>query len=132
MSRVVLLPFFLSGFAALVYEVVWTRSLFHLLGGTSSTFAFVLVVFTVGLAIGGRVGGSRAFDRGSRLRWYALLQIVIAVFGAAPCDAFLLIGTVGAGSLGSANGASGLATGLQLLLAAVYLLIPTVAMGATF
>jgi spermidine synthase len=41
-----------SGFTALAAEVLWTRQLALLLGGTVYTFALVLAVFLLGLALG--------------------------------------------------------------------------------
>jgi spermidine synthase len=46
----------LSGMSALGAEVVWTRLLALLLGGTVYTFSLILAVFLVGLGIGSSVG----------------------------------------------------------------------------
>ncbi len=46
----------LSGMAALGAEVVWTRLLSLLLGGTVYTFSLILAVFLIGLGIGSTVG----------------------------------------------------------------------------
>ena len=46
----------LSGMSALGAEVVWTRLLSLLLGGTVYTFSIILAVLLVGLAIGSSVG----------------------------------------------------------------------------
>ncbi len=46
----------LSGMAALGAEVVWTRLLALLLGGTVYTFSLVLAVFLIGLGIGSSLG----------------------------------------------------------------------------
>ena len=45
-----------SGFCALGAEVVWTRLLSLLLGGTVYTFSIILAVFLVGLGIGSNLG----------------------------------------------------------------------------
>ena len=50
----------LSGMAALGAEVVWTRLLSLLLGGTVYTFALILAVFLIGLGIGGAGGSALA------------------------------------------------------------------------
>src|SRR6185503_19621375 len=50
----------ISGLAALGAEVVWTRLLSLLLGGTVYTFSLILAVFLVGLGIGSSVGASVA------------------------------------------------------------------------
>jgi spermidine synthase len=46
----------LSGMSALGAEVVWTRLLALLLGGTVYTFSLILAVFLIGLGIGSSVG----------------------------------------------------------------------------
>src|SRR6185295_10626420 len=46
----------LSGMAALGAEVVWTRLLSLLIGGTVYTFSIILAMFLVGLGIGSSVG----------------------------------------------------------------------------
>lgn len=50
----------LSGMAALGGEVVWTRLLSLLFGGTVYTFSIILAVFLVGLGIGSSVGSAVA------------------------------------------------------------------------
>jgi len=52
----------LSGFTALSAEVIWTRVLSLLFGGTVYTFAMILAVFLVGLGIGSTVAASVARD----------------------------------------------------------------------
>ena len=50
---VVYLLFFLSGAAALVYQVVWVRSLSLVFGGSHQAVATVLAIFMAGLGLGG-------------------------------------------------------------------------------
>ena len=75
---VVYLLFFLSGAAALVYQVVWVRSLTLIFGGSHLAVTAVLAIFMAGLALGGYLIG-RAVDRVERpLRLYGLLELGIA------------------------------------------------------
>src|SRR3990170_4811040 len=75
---VVYLLFFLSGAAALVYQVVWVRSLTLIFGGSHLAVTAVLAIFMAGLALGGYLIG-RAVDRVERpLRLYGLLPLRIA------------------------------------------------------
>ena len=53
----VLALFFLSGFAALVYETVWTRQLVLVFGGTVTSVSTVLAGFMAGLGLGALAGG---------------------------------------------------------------------------
>ncbi|MBI3844466.1 MAG: fused MFS/spermidine synthase [Planctomycetes bacterium] len=127
MRLALLVPFFLSGFAALVDEIVWTRALYHVLGGTAETFALILVVFSSGLALGGLLGGSRRLQGGSALTWYAILQLAIAFFAAVSCP--VLEALSGIGRLGLSGTADSV---LRTTLAVAFLGVPTIAMGATF
>ena len=55
-ARAVHLAIALSGMSALGAEVVWTRLLSLVLGGTVYTFSLILAVFLIGLGIGSSVG----------------------------------------------------------------------------
>ena len=74
--------FFLSGFNALVFEVVWTRSLSLLLGSTTEAVVMVTSAFMLGLGLGAlnwrRVLGSR-----QPLRAFVGLELGIALVGGA-------------------------------------------------
>jgi len=72
--------FFFSGAAALMYEVVWVRSLSLIFGGTHLAVTTVLSVFMGGLALGGFLIGKRVDTIKSPLRFYGLLEIGIALF----------------------------------------------------
>ncbi|MGE5069628.1 MAG: fused MFS/spermidine synthase, partial [Bacillota bacterium] len=50
---VLLTSFALSGFASLVYENAWTRSLTLVIGSSIYSFSTMLVTFLIGLALGG-------------------------------------------------------------------------------
>jgi spermidine synthase len=52
----------LSGFCALAGEVIWTRLLALLLGGTVYTFSIILAVFLIGLGIGSALGSILSRD----------------------------------------------------------------------
>jgi spermidine synthase len=68
----------LSGFTALGAEVVWTRMLSLLLGGTVYTFAIILAVFLAGIGLGS-AAGSMIVRRGGRPRlWLAVSQWILA------------------------------------------------------
>src|SRR3954464_5332025 len=58
----------LSGMSALSAEVVWTRILSLLLGGTVYTFSLILAAFLFGLGIGSSVGSAIARDRATARR----------------------------------------------------------------
>ncbi len=54
--KLVYLVIALSGFTGLGAEVIWTRLLSLMLGGTVYTFSIILAVFLIGLGIGSSLG----------------------------------------------------------------------------
>jgi predicted membrane-bound spermidine synthase len=114
--------FFLSGAAALLYQVVWQRALYVIYGVNVESVAVVVTAFLVGLGLGSLFGGALSRDpRRARLRWFALLELGLGLFGVFSLPLFH---TVGALTLQL----SPLATGLSTF---ALVLLPTVAMGAT-
>jgi spermidine synthase len=75
----VYLAFLVSGVTALVYEILWSRYLALLVGGTSLSHTIVLATFMGGLAFGNAVFGRHADRYPDRLRLYALLELGIGV-----------------------------------------------------
>jgi len=75
----VYIMFFLSGAAALVYQVVWVRSLSLIFGGSHLAITAVLSVFMAGLALGGYGIGKYVERVKKPLLLYALLEFGIAL-----------------------------------------------------
>jgi spermidine synthase len=78
----------LSGMSALGAEVVWTRLLTLLLGGTVYTFSLILAVFLIGLGIGSSAGALLARKVADPRRALAVCQLLLIV--AITWTAFLL------------------------------------------
>ena len=71
-----MLVFAVSGFAALGYEILWTRVLIVHIHNSSYAFTLMLAVFLSGLAIGDCLL-VRVYDRIQRpLFWLGVLQIL--------------------------------------------------------
>ena len=64
-----------SGACALGAEVIWTRNLALLLGGTVYTFSLILGAVLAGLAVGSSIGASAARNLRSARRALALCQV---------------------------------------------------------
>jgi spermidine synthase len=64
----------LSGMSALGAEVVWTRLLSLLLGGTVYTFSLILAVFLIGLGLGSSVGALLARNAAAARVWLGACQ----------------------------------------------------------
>ena len=70
---------FFSGFAGLVYQVLWMRQLGFLFGSTSHAAATTLAAFFAGLAGGSWFWGRRSATTDNPLRVYAWLETGIAL-----------------------------------------------------
>jgi spermidine synthase len=73
--------FFLSGAAALLYEVVWVRMLTQIFGSTAYAVASVLAGFMAGLALGSFVFGRIVDRERNYLRLYGWLELGIGIYG---------------------------------------------------
>lgn len=92
--------FLLSGFAALVYETVWTRRLVLLFGATLSSASVVLSGFMAGLALGSLLGERAARRTRDPLALYGRLELGVAACAALlPLFLRLVSGVVEATSL---------------------------------
>ncbi|MHC4480279.1 MAG: spermidine synthase, partial [Planctomycetota bacterium] len=75
--------FFLSGVAALTYQIVWTKELALIFGVTVYATSAVVTAYMAGLALGSLYFG-RVADRWDRpLLLFALLEAGIALFAIA-------------------------------------------------
>lgn len=131
-----LLPcFFLSGFAALVYQVAWTRQFALVFGASPPAVAAVLAAYMGGLAVGAALAGRFVARVRRPLLAYALLEVGIAL--SALMVPFALEGVSalqarffgGLPELPAEVGAG--VTLFQLSMAFVLLAIPTALMGMT-
>ena len=122
----------LSGAAALIYEVVWTRLLAQQMGQSAGAVSTVLAAFMAGLG-GGAVAASFPAARSTprqALRLYAALELFIACSAIAMpvAVAFItpLLSFAYAGGSGVGFAAARLSAALLLMA------LPAAAMGATF
>ena len=123
----------LSGAAALVYEVAWTRLLTLYLGHGIAAASTVLAAFMGGLAVGAGVAGPKSdhTPRERAMRTYAVLELAIAALALAMPFALRAFTPLLTGAY--ADGAGGAAFPvLRLLVSVMAVALPAVAMGATF
>src|SRR5215471_10367944 len=80
---VLLAIFFASGFAALIYQIIWQRALFTIFGTNVEAVTVVVTGFLGGLGFGSLAGGwlSRTSSI-PLLALFGLIEIVIGAFGA--------------------------------------------------
>lgn len=114
--------FFLSGFAALLYQIVWQRSLFAIYGINVEAVTVVVTAFMVGLGVGSLAGGAVSKDpRRPALALFGVVETAIGVFGL--CS-LALLRWIGTRTLQLSFSATALVTFLVVL-------IPTLLMGST-
>ncbi len=137
-----LLIFFLSGMAGLLYQVVWVREFGLIFGNTLHSAALVTGVFMVGLGAGGLLAGivaDRAYrrDRLAPLRLYVFSEAGIGLLGATIAAILPRLEALSAGFSSYTIGAHGwyhLSAGSYLFRygIAILLVLPiTVLMGGT-
>ena len=80
---VFLLLFFVSGASGLIYEIVWSRLLVLVFGGTTFAITTVLACFMGGLALGSYLAGRFIERVRHAARLYGVLEICIGVYGLA-------------------------------------------------
>jgi spermidine synthase len=123
----------ISGFAALVYEVAWTRLLALVIGPTTYAFATMAAAFISGLAMGSAVGSRIARRTGRPDIWLAAMLVISAA--AATVAAWLTatrLPLLVAAQVADPSVAFTRVVVTQALGTALLLLPMTLALGATF
>lgn len=74
--------FFISGFAAIIYQVVWQRALFQFYGVNIESVTIIVSIFMFGLGIGSLIGGylSKVFPK-YLLQLFILCELSVGIFG---------------------------------------------------
>jgi spermidine synthase len=114
--------FFVSGFPALLYQIVWQRALFTLYGVNIESVTMVVTAFMLGLGLGSLLGGMIS----RRQQWpllgiFGLIELLIGAYGIVSLKVFHWAAEFTAGS-------SSLKTGI---VAFTLVVLPTMFMGAT-
>ncbi|MGV3662373.1 MAG: spermidine synthase [Prosthecobacter sp.] len=125
------LVLFLSGFCALIYQTVWLREFRLVFGGAAPAAAAVMAVFMAGLGFGGKLFGAWVERVGRPFRFYARLEVGIALAAAASPAMLGLARSLYLKTGGTAGMGLGAATCLQLLMTALVLGLPCFLMGGT-
>lgn len=120
--RALLFFFFVSGFPALIYQIIWQRALFGIFGSNIEAVTLVVSSFMLGLGLGSLAGGSlSSHPRVRPLLLFGIFELVIGVFGIASLSIIALVGsvTIGVGGAGT------------FVVSFLTVLVPTFLMGAT-
>ena len=80
-KKLLLLAFVISGFTALVYEIVWSRPLQLIFGSTIYAVSTILTTFFVGFALGSFLFRNIADNSKNSSKLFALIQLGIGIYG---------------------------------------------------
>jgi spermidine synthase len=119
-----------SGFVALVYEVVWTRVLAMTLGPTTYAFSAMLVAFIAGLAIGAAIASAMLPRTRVPAIWLGLSMIAAAAAALAAAGAVDQLPIIIARTAGQADTSFRSVFVLDVALAVAIQLPMTIALGA--
>jgi spermidine synthase len=123
----------ISGCAALIYEVSWTRLLALVIGPTTYAFATMAAAFISGLAIGSAIGARIARRVSRPAVWLAAMLVVSSVAAsAAAWYAAARLPLRVAAEVADPAAAFGPVVATQAALVGLLLLPMTLALGATF
>jgi predicted membrane-bound spermidine synthase len=118
---VLYLLFFLSGFPALIYQIVWQRALFTIFGVNVESVTVVVSAFMLGLGLGSLIGGRLSRRPGvALLALFGAMELGIALFGLVSLPLFQWVATYMAGA----------PAGQTFILTFLLVLAPTLLMGA--
>lgn len=131
--HLVLGSFALSGFAALSYEVLWTRALTFFIGNSTYAFSAMLTTFLCGLALGSLLLARLSDRRRHLVSLLGWLQVSIGVYGllTIPILAYLFYG-LDTWWEGFSSAYWGKPLWLTFVKTFVVILPPTLCMGGTF
>ena len=111
-----------TGFAALLYQVVWQRVLYSTFGVNVEAVTTVVTAFLAGLGVGSLAGGQLAKGTNHRLLLLCgLIELAIGIFGVWSLDFFRWVGSLTLGLPTIPRGA----------VMALVVMLPTTLMGAT-
>lgn len=111
-----------SGFAAIIYQIVWQRVLFTTFGVNVQAVTVVVTAFLAGLGLGSVAGGRASYGgEAVLLRRFGLLELAIGFFGFVSLPFFRWVGTLTAALPSTVRG----------LVMALIAMAPATLMGAT-
>ncbi|MBU2638067.1 MAG: fused MFS/spermidine synthase [Nanoarchaeota archaeon] len=125
--KILLIAFALSGFTALVYEVVWARQLQVIFGSTIYAFSTLLAGFMTGFALGAYLFGKISHKFKNPCNIFALLELGIGAYALLAIYLVKLMPNLYLFMLGLPG-----FTVMQFMAAFVFVLIPATLFGATW
>ncbi|MFT5285956.1 MAG: spermidine synthase [Planctomycetota bacterium] len=130
-SALLVLALFLSGTAALVYEVTWIKRASLVFGSTTFAVGTILAVFFAGLGLGSYLFGKFSLRSQRPLYVFAVLELLIAVLAAISPVAFEWIDSFYGQFYSDVSGNAFASVAARLIFVAIILLPPCILMGAS-
>lgn len=118
---IVTVIFFLSGFAGLIYQVVWQRVLTLYYGVGPVSIVIIVSVYMLGLGLGSLLGGLWVEKVKGKWGLYCGIEALLGLFGFASLDVIGLIG----------RHTAGCSLSMSLFYISLFLVVPTLLMGMT-
>src|SRR6266566_1368842 len=122
---------FLSGIGALIFETLWLRLSGLAFGNSIWAAALILSSFMAGLALGNAIAASSRIRRWRPLHLYALLEVLVALFGCTIVFGLPLLGGLTRPLWQTLWNYQPTLLGLRFIVSFLILLVPTTAMGLT-
>ena len=126
-----LLCFFFSGAAGLIYQVAWSKALGLIFGHTAYAVATVLAVFMGGLAAGSAWLGKLGERSDRPIALYGWIELGVAASGAVSLAGLAGVRAVYVAAYPIVSGHSAMLLALRFVGAAMVLFLPTFLMGGT-
>ncbi|MEE9543169.1 MAG: fused MFS/spermidine synthase [Thermodesulfobacteriota bacterium] len=131
-AYIVIGSFALSGFASLVYEVLWTRVLSLIIGSSVYAFTIMLATFLFGIGAGSIIFAPFIDRRKNPLLWFAAFEAIIAFASIVSIFLYKEFPFIFYGMQESFGERFYLFLIVQFLLCSALMIIPTLSMGAIF
>lgn len=131
-ARIVWFGVALSGLAAMVYEVAWTRALIQFFGNSTYAFTAMLACFLVGIAVGAALAAGASDRARHPLAVFGLLQALIGLWAAAATPLIEWLPGLFLRAFEHSSGSFAAITALQCQASFLIMFPATVGMGAVF
>src|ERR1700760_640286 len=122
---------FFSGIGALIFETLWLRLSGLAFGNSVWAAALILSSFMAGLALGNAIAASSRIRRWRPLRFYAVLEVLVALLGCTIVFGLPLLGELFRPVWQMLWNYQPMLLGLRFVVSFLILLVPTTAMGLT-
>jgi len=123
---------FVSGLAALIYEVMWTRVLTLIIGSSIYAFTIMLATFLTGIALGSVIVSRFLSAKVRKIGLLALCQVMIGVFALITASIFGLLPDTFVALYGTFGDRFSLFLTANFLLCFLVMVPATLFMGASF